>query len=397
MEKLRKGLFPFIIALSALSVSLSAAFYSVSGLGKLFAGASTQVIIMASSLEIAKLVIASLLYQYWDTLNKVLRAYLAIATVVLMLITSMGIYGFLSGAYQETANRAGTVDAQVTLLETKKANLVGQRDLLTKEKEALVTSMSNLQSGLANNKTSYVDKKGNLIQSSSSANRKSLEKQLESSTTRQDNLNIKLDDVNNKIFELDNQIVEVKTGSDIAAELGPLKYISGLTGTPMDQIVNYLLLIIIFVFDPLAISLVIAANFAFAQLKPKETLYEDKAYHDEVKEWDVTLQDGLDDEDDDYPEPNEALKEAAERYKELKNQGEIQEEPIRLAEEKILEEDWKIVDEAGKEIKDQPEQVKIVKILQKTPSRMRVQYSNGKEGWVSKNIKPDEDNSIRYL
>lgn len=396
MEKLRKGLFPFIIALSALSVSLSAAFYSVSGLGKLFAGASTQVIIMASSLEIAKLVIASLLYQYWDTLNKVLRAYLAIATVVLMLITSMGIYGFLSGAYQETANRAGTVDAQVTLLETKKANLVGQRDLLTKEKEALVTSMSNLQSGLANNKTSYVDKKGNLIQSSSSANRKSLEKQLESSTTRQDNLNIKLDDVNNKIFELDNQIVEVKTGSDIAAELGPLKYISGLTGTPMDQIVNYLLLIIIFVFDPLAISLVIAANFAFAQLKPKETLYEDKAYHDEVKEWDVTLQDGLD-EDDDYPEPNEALKEAAERYKELKNQGEIQEEPIRLAEERILEEDWKIVDEAGKEIKDQPEQVKIVKILQKTPSRMRVQYSNGKEGWVSKNIKPDEDNSIRYL
>ncbi len=397
MEKLRKGLFPFIIALSALSVSLSAAFYSVSGLGKLFAGASTQVIIMASSLEIAKLVIASLLYQYWDTLNKVLRAYLAIATVVLMLITSMGIYGFLSGAYQETANRAGTVDAQVTLLETKKANLVGQRDLLTKEKEALVSSMANLQSGLANNKTSYVDKKGNLIQSSSSANRKSLEKQLESSTTRQDNLNIKLDDVNNKIFELDNQIVEVKTGSDIAAELGPLKYISGLTGTPMDQIVNYLLLIIIFVFDPLAISLVIAANFAFAQLKPKETLYEDKAYHDEVKEWDVTLQDGLDDEDDDYPEPNEALKEAAERYKELKNQGEIQEEPIRLAEEKILEEDWKIVDEAGKEIKDQPEQVKIVKILQKTPSRMRVQYSNGKEGWVSKNIKPDEDNSIRYL
>lgn len=382
MEKLRKGLFPFIIALSALSVSLSAAFYSVSGLGKLFAGASTQVIIMASSLEIAKLVIASLLYQYWDSLNKVLRAYLSIATVVLMLITSMGIYGFLSGAYQETANRAGTVDAQVTLLETKKANLVGQRDLLTKEKEALVGSMTSLQSGLANNKTSYVDKKGNLIQSSSSANRKSLEKQLESSTTRQDNLNVKLDDVNNKIFELDNQIVEAKTGSDVAAELGPLKYISGLTGTPMDQIVNYLLLIIIFVFDPLAISLVIAANFAFAQLKPQETLYEDKAYHEEIKEWDVTLTDGLD---------------TIEEFKEEEKQEEIQEEPIRLAEEKVLEEDWKIVDEAGREIKDQPEQVRIVKVLQKTPSRMRVQYSNGKEGWVAKNTKPEDDNTKRYM
>lgn len=394
MEKLRKGIFPFIIALSALSVSLSAAFYSVSGLGKLFAGASIQVIIMASSLEVAKLVIASLLYQYWDSLNKILRTYLSIATVILMLITSMGIYGFLSGAYQETANRAGTVDAQVTLLETKKANYVGQRDLLTKEKEALVSSMTSLQSGLANNKTSYVDKKGNLIQTSSSADRKSLERQLDASSTRQENLNAKLDDINNKIFELDNQIVEAKTGSDVAAELGPLKYISGLTGTPMDQIVNYLLLVIIFVFDPLAISLVIAANFAFAQLKPKETLYEEKAYHEEMKEWDATIADGLD--DDEIFKPNEALIEAAQRYKESKIQGEIQEEPIRLEEEKILEDDWKIVDESGREIKDQPEQLKIVKILQKTPSRMRVQYSNGKEGWVSKSTKPD-DNSIRYL
>lgn len=395
MEKLRKGIFPFIIAFSALSVSLSAAFYSVSGLGKLFAGASLQVIIMASSLEVAKLVIASLLYQYWDTLNKVLRAYLSIATIVLMLITSMGIYGFLSGAYQETANRAGTVDAQVTLLETKRTNYIGQRDLLVKEKEGLVTSMTNLQSGLANNKTSYVDKKGNLIQSSSSADRRSLERQLDASNTRQEALNIKLDDINTKIFELDNQIIEVKTGSDVAAELGPLKYISGLTGAPMDQIVNYLLLIIIFVFDPLAISLVIAANFAFAQLKPKETLYEEKAYHEEMKEWDATIADGLD--DDEIFKPNEALQEAAQRYKESKIQGEIQEEPIRLEEEKLLEDDWKIVDESGKEIKDHPEQIKIVKILQKTPSRMRVQYSNGKEGWVSKNIKPDEDNTIRYL
>lgn len=396
MEKLRKGIFPFIIALSALSVSLSAAFYSVSGLGKLFAGASTQVIIMASSLEVSKLVIASLLYQYWDTLNKVLRAYLAVATVILMLITSMGIYGFLSGAYQETANRAGSVDAQITLLETKRTNYIGQRDLLTKEKEGLVTSMTSLQSGLANNKTSYVDKKGNLIQSSNSADRKSIEKQLDASTSRQESLNTKLDDVNNKIFELDNQIIEVKTGSDVAAELGPLKYISGLTGTPMDQIVNYLLLIIIFVFDPLAISLVIAANFAFAQLKPKETLYEEKAYHEEVKEWDATIADGLDDDDEIFM-PNEALQEAAQRYNESKIQGEIQEEPIRLEEEKVLEEDWKIVDEAGKEIKEQPEQLRIVKVLQKTPSRMRVKYSNGQEGWVSKLAKPDEDNTIRYM
>ena len=102
MKRLRANIFPTIIALSALSVSASAAFYSVSGLSKLFAGATFEVIIMAGSLEVAKLVIASLLYQYWNTINKYLRTYLTIAAVILVLITSMGIYGFLSAAYQET-------------------------------------------------------------------------------------------------------------------------------------------------------------------------------------------------------------------------------------------------------------------------------------------------------
>ena len=101
-KNIKKGLFPFIIAFSALSVSGSAAFYSVFGLSKLFAGAQFEVIIMAGSLEVAKLVIASLLYQYWDTINKLLRLYLTIAATILVLITSMGIYGFLSAAYQDT-------------------------------------------------------------------------------------------------------------------------------------------------------------------------------------------------------------------------------------------------------------------------------------------------------
>ena len=102
LSNLKKGLFPFIIAFTALSVSASAAFYSVSGLSKLFAGASFEVIIMAGSLEVAKLVIASLLYQYWDVINKGLRVYLTVAAFILVLITSMGIYGFLSSAYQDT-------------------------------------------------------------------------------------------------------------------------------------------------------------------------------------------------------------------------------------------------------------------------------------------------------
>ena len=100
---MRERIFPLIIALSALSVAGSAAFYSVFGLSKLFAGASTQVIIMAGSLEFAKLVTASLLYQYWGTINKVLKGYLMIAVFTLIVFTSWCIYGFLSAAYQSTA------------------------------------------------------------------------------------------------------------------------------------------------------------------------------------------------------------------------------------------------------------------------------------------------------
>ena len=100
---MRDKIFPWVIALSALSVSGSAAFYSVYGLSKMFAGASLQVMIMAGSLEFAKLVIASLLHQYWSSINKILRAYLLIATLVLIAITSGGIYGFLSSAYSETS------------------------------------------------------------------------------------------------------------------------------------------------------------------------------------------------------------------------------------------------------------------------------------------------------
>jgi Skp family chaperone for outer membrane proteins len=282
-------------------VSASAAFYSVSGLSKLFAGASLEVIIMASSLEIAKLVIASLLYQYWDSINKGLRAYLTVAAGVLILITSMGIYGFLSAAYQETANKAGNIDAQVSLIEVKRDNIKEQLAVYNAEKESINAAVSNLRSGLAGNIQTYKDKDGNILSTSSSANRKSLEKQLDQAISRQSDLNNKVDELNTKLFEYETEIVEVSTNSELAGELGPLKYLSGLTGVSMDKIINILLLIIIFVFDPLAIALVIAANFAFAQLRPKkEEQVEDNEGTDiyteeDLSDWDSTLNDGLED------------------------------------------------------------------------------------------------------
>lgn len=286
MENTKNKIFPYIIALTALSVSASAAFYSVTGLSKLFAGASIQVMIMAGSLEIAKLVIASLLYQYWNELNKTLRAYLCIATIVLMLITSMGIYGYLSAAYQDTATKSLNAEAQVTLLETKKQNFIQQRDLYNKEKDNLIQGIIQLQSGLSNNKISYVDKKGNLIQTTSSSNRKSFEKQLDNSTARQSEISAKLDVINDSIFKLDTQIIETKTNNNTAGELGPLKYLSNITGSSMDSIINWLLLVIIFVFDPLAISLVIASNFAFDKAFPKKRENLHGELIDDFSEWD---------------------------------------------------------------------------------------------------------------
>jgi hypothetical protein len=254
---------------------------------------------MAGSLEVAKLVIASLLYQYWNTLNKALRTYLVGATIVLILITSMGIYGYLSAAYQTTASQAGNADAQVTLLETKKQNFVQQRDLYNTEKTNLIQGITQLQSGLADNKTSYVDKKGNLIQSTSNANRKSFERQLDNSTLRQSEISAKLDVINDSIFKLDTQIVETKTTNNSANELGPLKYLSTLTGASMDRIINYLLLVIIFVFDPLAIALVIAANFAFARLKKPDVLETFKENVERIEnelDWELLVNEGLDNE-----------------------------------------------------------------------------------------------------
>ena len=303
LRKIQERIFPFIIALSALSVSASAAFYSVSGLSKLFAGAAFAVIVMAASLEVAKLVIASLLYQYRKSLPFLLKTYLSIACFVLILITSMGIYGFLSAAYQETSAKAGSVDSQIALIETKRDNVREQLAVYNDEKSTINSAVADLRTGLSNNKIQYTNAEGVLITTTSRATRQSLEKQLDQAIERQNKINSKVDTLNEQLFNYETEIVEVSINNDIAGELGPLKYLSGLTGIPMDQIINYLLLTIIFVFDPLAIALVIAANFAFAKLIPKtrNNLYGEKVVVEEKDDdWDSTLNDGLEDEKDDF-------------------------------------------------------------------------------------------------
>jgi hypothetical protein len=285
LKEIRRRIFPTIIALSALSVSASAAFYSVSGLSKLFAGASFEVIVMATSLEVAKLVIASLLYQYWGKLNKLLKIYLTVAAFVLVAITSAGIYGFLSAAYQETATKSEIVDSEIGVLELKKSRFEENRTYYIEEKKQLDQSISDLRNGLSNNVIQYKDKEtGEIITTTSSSTRRALQKELDNAVERRDGISSKLEVVTDSISSLEVKILETSSGAELASELGPLKYLSELTGKPMNEIINILLLVIIFVFDPLAISLVIAANFAFAQLIKKKEEDDDGMWTEDEME-----------------------------------------------------------------------------------------------------------------
>ena len=249
---MKEKLLPYVIALSALSVSGCAIFYSVYGLSQLFAGASKAVIVMASSLEFAKLVVASLLYTYWDEINKWLRAYLTLACIILMFITSGGIYGFLSGAYQETATKSELMDKHTLVLQTKQnrfqEQLKGEKELLLYYTEAL-SNPTMIQ---------YIDKEtGQLVTTTSSRQRKLMTSQLNEAKNNTYMLN-------DSISMYDMKILEKQISNETARELGPLKYVAKSLGVEMDKVVNYFLLLIVFVFDPLAICLVIAANFAFS-------------------------------------------------------------------------------------------------------------------------------------
>ena len=287
---IRKGMFPFLVAFSALSVSASAAFYSVFGLSKLFAGASTEVIIMAGSLEVAKLVTASLLYQYWDTINKALKYYLSVAVIILILITSMGIYGFLSSAYQDTFNQLTYVDNEKAFLQQKVDFY--QQDLTRYDKEidqilANITTLSNAKSRSIQIKdTSVVGGVRNTI---STAELRLAQNRIEVEENNRKGVQVKRDIAVDSLRTYQRKILELDNNADVAGELGPLKYLSGLTGYPMDKIINVLLLVIIFVFDPLAVALVVAAKFTFNQAYPKKK-FKKNLYEEEVEVEGATLE-----------------------------------------------------------------------------------------------------------
>jgi hypothetical protein len=371
IERIKRNTLPTIIALAALAVSASAAFYSVSGLSKLFAGAALEVTIMAASLEVAKLVIASLLYQYWDTINKYLRTYLSIAAVVLVLITSMGIYGFLSAAYQDTYRQLTIKDNQTAFLTQKKDFY--EKDVVRYDTE--LERISNNISTLSNAKATSIQVRDTTISGGvrttvSTAELRLAQQRINVEEENRKAVQAKREVAADSLQKYQLQILDLENNTEVAGELGPLQYLSGLTGAPMDKIINILLLVIIFVFDPLAISLVIAANFAFDQARPKKNLYGE--IEDDFSEWD-----NLDGEDSVTEE--EVVEE-------------LDPKEIEVIDPIIIEpeEDWKILNEDDTEIPERKSK-KVSRVLQKAPTKRRVEFDDGSQGWVDKG---DEDKII---
>jgi len=254
--------FPYIVLAAAFSLAASAAYYSVFGLSKLFASQATAVIILASTLEISKLITASYLHRYWSEITKLMRIYLTTAVIILMAITSLGIYGFLASSYQDTAYRLQNLETVVANQETKRDRFQTQLDAVTREKQAVDKNVMQLTSALSNNQNRYVDAKGNQIVKTDASNRRAYEKQLDISMQRLQELTKRETALSDSVTAIDLKITDLQTSSAVASEVGPLKYIAKITGKSMDTVVNWLIIMLILVFDPLAIILLISANKA---------------------------------------------------------------------------------------------------------------------------------------
>jgi hypothetical protein len=273
---MKDKLLPWFLLFCSLGLSGTAAYYSVIGLSVVFVGVAIPVIVMGSFLEISKIAIATYLHDKWKETYGVLKIYMTIALVTLSIITSLGIYGLLSGGFQENIAKLEISEKQVKNVEVKKKRFEEIKVELTKEKTNLDGDITKLRDGLSTNTTTQtVDQRtGQLITRANNANRKSFEGQLKDAQTRRDTISNRIDAFNDSITKLDVQILDMQSQEMSGSELGTIKYISELTGWGVKQTANIFILILIFVFDPLAITLVIATNQAFKGKRKEDVIPE---------------------------------------------------------------------------------------------------------------------------
>ena len=272
---MKEKFLPWFLLFCALGLSGTAAYYSVVGLAVVFAGVAIPVIIMGAFLEISKIAIATYLHDKWKETYGVLKIYMTIALVTLSIITSLGIYGLLSTGFQENIAKLEIGDKQIKNVEVKKKRFEDIKTELSKEKTILDGDITKLRDGLSNNTTTQtVDRRtGQIITRANNANRKSFENQLKEAQVRRDTISKKIDAFNDSITKLDVDILNMESKEIGGGELGTIKYLSELLGWDIKKTANFFILILIFVFDPLAITLVIATNQAFRVNKKNEDIY----------------------------------------------------------------------------------------------------------------------------
>lgn len=228
---------PFIVVLvfAALLLAGAAAFFSVYGLAQVFAGAFISVVIMGVALEVGKLVAASFLYRFWNKISKALKAYLMAAVLVLMAITSMGISGYLTAAYQ--TDTVGLRDASSKLTS------------YTEELDRLVARKADMDHQISQLPPDYVAARQKLMKSFAS----------EYAT-----MNPRIEFLQGEKAKLQEHKITTE------AKVGPIVFISKVLGSETDDAIFWLVILIVCVFDPLAVALTIAVNIAIADRKSQK-------------------------------------------------------------------------------------------------------------------------------
>jgi hypothetical protein len=241
--------FTLLLGLSALLVAGSAAYFSVLGIATLFAGSYYQVIVMAGSLEFGKLVATSFLYRYWRTTPKLLKFYLIVAVVILMGITSLGIFGYLSAAYQVNSGKFDQINNKIELIENQKVALDTEIDQITKRIETLNEVRATQEQ--------RVEDAGNY-----KVPREQAYAAIDKATAETKELSEKAQLLRSEKFQKDDEIISLKQEIGKAKDIGTFKFVADIINKPIDSVVTLFIAILIAVFDPLAVSLILAFNVA---------------------------------------------------------------------------------------------------------------------------------------
>lgn len=269
-------MFKKVLNFSAFLLASCAAFFSVKGIALLFAASFWSVAIMAGSLEIAKLVCASYLYRYWDTINKLLRSYMLAATLLLMGITSLGIFGFLSDAFQKNFSQYSLNVSKIQALKSQQTFISSQVDFNKGKLKDLIelqkTYQSSLDSAVKQDVTVTKTSSGGLFSSGQTekvTDNKLLDSRNKIVEGSQQNINSLFNQIQTVTSELQNleqkasqtaQEIMVLEADNTKGEIGTFKFVAEAFGMKIENAVRLFIILIVIVFDPLAVALVIAYN-----------------------------------------------------------------------------------------------------------------------------------------